>query len=75
VDSGAAELGFVALSQVIDVTQGSRWVVPAANHAPIEQQAILLKSGRGNPAATAFLTFLKGRAAAAIIRKFGYEVK
>ena len=74
VDTGAAELGFVALSQVINVTGGSRWTVPAADHAPIVQQAILLKTGQDNAAAKAFLAFLKGPQAVAIIRKYGYEV-
>jgi molybdate transport system substrate-binding protein len=75
VDSGAADLGFVALSQVINVPGGSRWTVPAADHAPIEQQAILLKIGKDNPAAKAFLAFLKGPQAVAIIKKYGYEVR
>ncbi len=75
VASGAAELGFVALSQVINVPGGSRWVVPAADHAPIDQQAVLLKTGQDNPAAKAFLAFLKGPQAVAIIRKYGYEVR
>ena len=75
VDTGAAELGFVALSQVINVAGGSRWTVPAADHAPIEQQAVLLKTGANNPAAAAFLRFLKSPAAVTIIRKYGYEVK
>lgn len=75
VDTGAAELGFVALSQVIGEKGGSRWVVPAADHTPIDQQAVLLKAGAGNPAARAFLTFLKGPEAKAIIRRYGYEVR
>lgn len=75
VDTGAAELGFVALSQVIGTTGGSRWVVPEADHAPIEQQAVLLKTGANDPAATAFMAFLKGGEARAIIRKSGYEVR
>ena len=75
VATGAADLGFVALSQVIGEPGGSRWIVPAADHAPIDQQAVLLKTGKDNPAAKAFLAFLKGPAAAAIIRKYGYEVK
>lgn len=75
VDTGAAELGFVALSQVINQSGGSRWVVPATDHAPIDQQAILLYTGKDNPAAKAFLAFLKTPAAAAIIKKYGYEVR
>ena len=70
----AAELGFVALSQVADVKGGSRWIVPAGLHAPIDQQAVLLKAGAASPAAKAFVAFLKGGEARAIIRKYGYEV-
>ncbi|WP_372786851.1 molybdate ABC transporter substrate-binding protein [Phenylobacterium sp.] len=75
VDTGAAELGFVAYSQVINVAGGSRWLAPEADHAPINQQAILLYPGQNNPAAKAFLTFLKGPQAVAIIKKYGYEVR
>jgi molybdate transport system substrate-binding protein len=74
VDTGAAELGFVALSQVINVQGGSRWLAPKTDHAPIVQQAVLLYTGAKNPAARAFLQFLKSPAAAAIIKKYGYEV-
>lgn len=75
VDSGAADLGFVALSQVINAPGGSRWIVPEADHAPIAQQAILLQPGRDSAAAKAFLAFLKSREAVAIVRKYGYEVR
>jgi molybdate transport system substrate-binding protein len=75
VETGAAELGFVALSQVAGETGGSRWLVPASNHTPIEQQAVLLKTGANSAAAKAFLTFLKSGEAKAIIRRYGYEVR
>ena len=73
VDTGAAEVGFVALSQVVGVKGGSRWTVPAADHTPIDQQAVLLKTGAGNAAAKAFMSFLRGAEARAIVRKYGYE--
>lgn len=73
--TGAAELGFVALSQVINVPGGSRWLVPETLHKPIDQGAILLFTGEKNPAATAFLRFLRGPQARAIILKYGYTVK
>lgn len=75
VATGAAELGFVAQSQLAGVQGGSRWRVPEADHAPIEQQAVLLKAGAADPAAKAFLDFLKGPRARAIIRSYGYEVR
>ena len=73
VDTGAAELGFVALSQVLTVADGSRWIIPAKDHTAIDQQAVLLKVGADKPAAKAFLAFLKTTEARAIIRRYGYE--
>jgi molybdate transport system substrate-binding protein len=75
VDTGAAELGFVALSQVKTRPGGSRWIVPKSLYTAIDQQAILLKPGAGDPAASAYLTFLKTPQARAIIISYGYEVK
>jgi molybdate transport system substrate-binding protein len=75
VATGAAETGFVALSQVVNEPGGSRWLVPETLHAPIEQQAILLWPGAKDPAARAFLAFLKGPQAKAIIKRYGYEVR
>ncbi len=74
VETGNAEVGFVALSQVINKDEGSRWVVPDNLYATIAQDAVLLKQGEGNPAAKAFLTFLKGPRARAVKEKYGYGV-
>ena len=74
VQTGNAEVGFVALSQVIDDKAGSRWMVPQNLYAPIRQDAVLLKKGAGNEAATGFMGFLKGPEATAIIQKYGYEI-
>lgn len=72
VDTGTAEVGFVALSQIIRKDEGSRWIVPADLYAPIAQDAVLLRRGEENPAAKAFLTFLKGPEASAVKEKYGY---
>lgn len=74
VDTGNAEVGFVALSQVIFVKEGSRWLVPANLYAPISQDAVLLKVGADSDAAKAFLTFLRGPESRAVIEKFGYGI-
>ena len=74
VATGNAELGFVALSQVLD-RGGSRWLVPDTLYPPIRQQAVLLSPGRGNPAAAAFLEYLRGEEARELIRALGYEVE
>jgi len=111
VATGNAELGFVALSQVIAAgppqgaqrplggpapkapggptsaaglptgdqrplgdkpAVGSWWRVPESLHAPIRQDAVLLKRGESNPAAVALLGYLKSAAAVEVIRAFGY---
>ncbi len=76
VASGNAELGFVALSQVMregKLSSGSVWRVPALLHTPIRQDAALLKRGEHNAAARALLDYLNTPAALAIIRSYGYE--
>ena len=75
VSSGNAELGFVALSQVMKdgaVQEGSAWMVPADMHQPIRQDAVLLTKAQANVAARALLDYLKGDKARQIIRSFGY---
>ena len=72
VDTGNAELGFVALSQLVGNNGGSRWLVPQNLYKQIRQDAVLLKKGAGNEAATAFMAFLKGAEARAVIEKYGY---
>ncbi|MCS5592166.1 MAG: molybdate ABC transporter substrate-binding protein [Gammaproteobacteria bacterium] len=72
VDSGNAELGFVAYSQILKpsgVIKGSYWMVPENLYSPIEQQAVLLKN---NEAARAFLVYVKSDEALEIILSFGY---
>lgn len=77
VSSGNAELGFVALSQVMKegkITSGSAWIVPGRLHTPIRQDAVLLSSGKDNSAARALLGYLKSDKAKKIIRSYGYEI-
>lgn len=77
VATGNAELGFVALSQVMTegrIGKGSAWLVPAQLHAPIRQDAALLAQARHNPAAVALMDFLRSEPARAIIRAHGYEL-
>ncbi|MGB3339042.1 MAG: molybdate ABC transporter substrate-binding protein [Devosia sp.] len=73
VETGNAELGFVAASQVVG--KSGVWIVPAELHEPIRQDAVLLKTGEANPAASAFVDFLKSDAAVAVIEAAGYVVE
>jgi molybdate transport system substrate-binding protein len=75
--TGNAELGFVALSQVMKdgkVGSGSAWIVPGKLHTPIRQDAVILIAGKGNPAAEALVKYLKSDKAKAIIKAYGYDI-
>jgi molybdate transport system substrate-binding protein len=72
VETGNAELGFVALSQVVSSNEGSRWEVPEGLYRPIRQDAVLLVKGADSEAARALIEFLKGPEAARIIARYGY---
>lgn len=74
--SGSADLGFVALSQIMSdgkITSGSAWIVPGNLHLPIRQGAVLLLPGKGNAAAEKLMAYLKSDKAKAIIKSYGYE--
>lgn len=77
VGTGNAELGFVALSQILKdgrLASGSAWIVPASLYTPIRQDAVILANGRGNAAAEALLKYLKGDKARALIKAYGYDL-
>ena len=78
IATGNAELGFVALAQVLEggkLKSGSMWVVPAQYHAPIIQDAVILKRAANNPAAKAWMELLKTPQSKALIRSYGYEAQ
>jgi molybdate transport system substrate-binding protein len=78
VETGNAELGFVALSQITNksgINQGSAWIVPAELHTPIRQDAVLLKAGVDNTAALELLKFMRDAQAKSIIASYGYRTE
>jgi len=76
VATGNAQLGMVALSQVLN--PGNRynrqyyWLVPESLYDPLQQEAALLEYGRDNVAAKQFLQFLRSETAGNIMRNYGY---
>ncbi|MET4578912.1 molybdate ABC transporter substrate-binding protein [Ottowia thiooxydans] len=78
IATGNAELGFVALAQVLDggkLKSGSMWVVPSKYHTAIVQEAVILKRAAANPAAKAWMELLRSPRTKDFIRSYGYEVK
>jgi molybdate transport system substrate-binding protein len=78
VYSQNAQLGFVAMSQVLDPKingAGSRWDVPEKFYDPLHQQAVLLVRGQQNSAAKMFLGYVNGLKGRKIIKRFGYGLE
>lgn len=76
VMSGNAELGFVALSQVIldkKIKRDSYWVIPSFISPLIKQNAVLLTKGQNSTGAKAFVEYLKSQPARQVIVKYGYK--
>ncbi len=77
VKTGNADVGFVAMSQVLEggkLKEGSMWVIPQASYDPIRQDAVLLKKGGGNEAAKALLQLLQSPNIKDLIRSYGYDL-
>jgi len=75
VATGNAELGFIALAQVTLDDSGARWDIPQDYYDPIQQDAMLLKRGKKNPAAKAFVDYLQSEVAKTVIKQFGYGLE
>jgi molybdate transport system substrate-binding protein len=73
VESGSAELGFVAASQVLG--KPGIWLVPQEYYTLIRQDAVLLRTGENSGAAQAFMDFLQGETARAVIEASGYGLE
>jgi len=77
VTTGNAELGFVALSQVMNrdgPIRGSLWRVPQELYDPIAQDAVLLNRGLNNIAAQEFMRFMMSAEANGILANYGYSL-
>jgi molybdate transport system substrate-binding protein len=77
VTTGAADIGFVALSQLRgngNAAIASSWVVPTELYDPIAQQGGMLRRGENNETAKAFLAYIKGEDGRRRIQSFGYTL-
>lgn len=75
VESGNAELGFVAYSQIYtggQLIKGAAWLIPDKLHRVIRQDAVLLGT-KQSVAARQFMHFMRGAKVRAIMEGYGYQ--
>lgn len=76
VQSGNAQAGIIAHSLALSprMKDGKTWEIPGDMHQPIEQGAVLLKSGKNKTAALEFLNFVRSAAGKAILEEQGFAI-
>jgi molybdate transport system substrate-binding protein len=77
VESGAAEVGIIALSIAIkarELGNVSYWEIPAATHPSIEQGFTILQKPKKHQLTKKFTDFVKSREGESILMKYGFNV-
>jgi molybdate transport system substrate-binding protein len=77
VESGAADIGVLALSHVVASKMsgaGRYWVVPAASHRAIEQGMVILKQAQDVAAARGFRDFVLSAAGGKVLERHGFKL-
>jgi molybdate transport system substrate-binding protein len=76
VQSGNAQVGFVALSVAISpaMATGHWWLIPTEFHPALEQAAVVISASKNKPAAAKFLDFVKSPDGREILAKYGFTM-
>jgi molybdate transport system substrate-binding protein len=75
VQSGAADVGIIALSLAINqelASKGGYALIPDDKHSPLEQAYVITKHGDGNALASAFATYMETSDARHIMTRYGF---
>jgi molybdate transport system substrate-binding protein len=77
VESGNAQVGFVALAHVIAPEmkgKGKYWVVPADFYPPLAQGVVVLTHSQHKKEAEEFVDYIKSKAAVEVLRSYGFSL-
>jgi molybdate transport system substrate-binding protein len=75
VQSGAADLGIIALSLALAPSVqsvGSYWLIPQEAHPKIDQGAVIVKTSKNQEGSRKFLEFLQTPPARAMMKRYGF---
>ncbi len=75
VQSGAADVGIIALSQAISPkmeNEGDYWVIPAESYNKLGQAYVVLQKGKDKPGVRKFLEFVHGKKGEKVFSQYGY---
>jgi len=75
VESGNAQVGFVALAHALAPAMQGKvryWKIPADAYPALDQGAVVISSSRRRQDALAFLDYMKGAEAKAVLKHYGF---
>jgi molybdate transport system substrate-binding protein len=76
ITTGAADIGIVALSLAVSPNMkkegGKYYLIPETSHNRLEQGTVIMRHGKGNDVANAFMEFIKSDTANTILIHFGF---
>jgi molybdate transport system substrate-binding protein len=75
VESGNAQVGFVALAHALAPAmqgKGRYWKIPADAYPALDQGAVVISSSQRRQDALAFLDYMKGAEAKAVLKHYGF---
>lgn len=76
VQSGNAQAGIIAMSLALSPAMkgGKLWEIPADQHPPIEQAAVILRDAKNKESARAFCEFVTSESGRATLVKYGFTM-
>jgi molybdate transport system substrate-binding protein len=77
VESGNAQVGFIALAHAVPLAmrgEGKFWKVPAEAYPAFDQGVVVLSHTQHKPEAAAFVGYIKTKAAADVLLRYGFSV-
>ncbi len=77
VESGNAQVGFVALAQVTSPAmqgKGRYWQIPAEAHPPLDQGLVIISRSQRKKQAAAFVEYIKTAEPAKVLSRYGFTL-
>jgi len=77
VESGNAQVGFIALAHAVPLAmrgEGRFWKVPAEAYPALDQGLVIVSRSQRKREAAAFVDYIKTKAAADVLRRYGFSV-
>jgi len=74
VESGNAQVGFIALAHVMATRQGKYWIVPEEDYSALDQGVVVITESKHKKEAEQFVAYIKTKEASEVLKKYGFSL-